>query len=132
MAFLKFTLLRSGLIIVCFALFMWLGAGLWVSAIAAVIIPLCITYLFFRTLRNEAAATLQRRFKDGAPPVRNKAELNDSEAEDSIDPNARVDMARKPRGEAVAADKSASTDKPADDPGNFRPETYGPGDTRGN
>ncbi len=97
MAFLKFTLLRFALIIVCFVLFLWAGAGLWVSTIAAVIIPLCITYLFFRDMRNEAAASLQRRFRDGAPPVRNKAELNDSEAEDSIDPNARVDIARKPR-----------------------------------
>lgn len=120
MAFLKFTLLRSGLIILCFLVFMWLGAGLWVSAIAAVLIPLCITYLFFRKLRNEAAATLQRRFKDGAPPVRNKAELKDSEAEDSIDPNARVDMARKP---------SRPTQRTTDDPANYRPDSYGPGHT---
>nr|WP_239537330.1 DUF4229 domain-containing protein [Arthrobacter roseus] len=114
----KFTLLRSGLIIVCFALFIWLGAGLWVSAIAAVIIPLCITYLFFRTLRNEAAATLQRRFRDSAPPVRNKAELSDADAEDSIDPNARIDMARKP---------SRASERPTDDPANYRPDSYGPG-----
>lgn len=127
MAFLKFTVLRFALVILFFILFMWMGAGVWISAIGAVIIPLCITYLFFRNLRNEAAATLQRRFRDGAPPVRNRAELGDAEAEDSIDPNAPVDMARKPRPESSSADNSA--DRPLEDPANFRPESYGPRQT---
>lgn len=120
-AFLKFSLLRLGLVVLCILLFLWLGLGLWFSAILGVIVPWCITYLFFRNLRNDAAATLQRRFRDGAPPVRNKAELRDAEAEDSVDPNASVDMARKPRTSEKPADNTL------DSPAAYRPDSYGPG-----
>ncbi|WP_026532642.1 DUF4229 domain-containing protein [Arthrobacter sp. H41] len=97
MAFLKFTALRLLLVIVFFVLCMLLQLGAVLSAVVAAILAWCITYLFFRPMRNDAAASLQRRFKDGAPPVRNGRELDDAEAEDHFDSNAAVNAARRPR-----------------------------------
>lgn len=97
MPFFKFTALRLGLVVVFFVIAYWLGLGAIFSAVAAAILAWCVTYLFFRSQRDAAAASLQRRFRDGAPPQRNLAELDDAAAEDGYDPNAAVNADRKPR-----------------------------------
>lgn len=97
MPFFKFTALRLGLVVVFFVIAYWLGLGAIFSAVAAAILAWCVTYLFFRAQRDAAAASLQRRFRDGAPPQRNLAELDDAAAEDVYDPNAAVNADRKPR-----------------------------------
>ncbi|WP_026549085.1 DUF4229 domain-containing protein [Arthrobacter sp. Br18] len=97
MAFLKFTALRLLLVIVFFVICMFLQLGAVLSAVVAAILAWCITYLFFRPMRDAAAASLQRRFRDGAPPVRNAMELDDAEAEDRFDANAAVNADRRPR-----------------------------------
>ncbi|MDQ0736006.1 DUF4229 domain-containing protein [Arthrobacter agilis] len=101
MAFLKFTALRLLLIIVFYVACVLLGLGLFLSAVVAAILAWCVTYLFARNLRDAAAATLQRRFTPGAPPVRTAVELDDAAAEDALDPNTPVNVDRKPRGTAA-------------------------------
>lgn len=98
MAFLKFTALRLVLIIVFYVACVLLGLGLFLSAVVAAVLAWCVTYLFFRDLRDAAASTLQRRFTPGAPPVRTAVELDDAAAEDALDPNVPVNADRRPRG----------------------------------
>jgi hypothetical protein len=100
-AFLKFTALRLLLIVVFYVACVLLGLGLFLSAVVAAILAWCVTYLFFRRLRDAAGATLQRRFTPGAPPLRTAVELDDAAAEDSLDPNTRVNADRRPRGNAA-------------------------------
>jgi hypothetical protein len=99
-AFLKFSALRLLLIVVFYVVCVQVGLGLFVSAVVAAILSWCVTYLFFRRLRDDAAATLQRRFTPGAPPLRTAVELDDAAAEDSLDPNMPVNADRKPRNSA--------------------------------
>ncbi|MHA7276964.1 DUF4229 domain-containing protein [Arthrobacter sp. HLT1-21] len=96
MPFLKFSALRFGLVVVFFVISYWLGLGAFFSAAIAAILAWCVTYLFFRSMRDAASASLQRRFKDGAPPRRSLAELDDAAAEDGYDPNTSVNADRKP------------------------------------
>lgn len=101
MAFWKFTALRLGLVAVFFAACLWLNLGLVYSAVVSAILAWCVTYLFFRTMRDDAARSLQARFRDGTPPKRNRAELDDAQAEDTLVdevPDVRIDNDRKPRG----------------------------------
>ncbi|MHA7154068.1 DUF4229 domain-containing protein [Arthrobacter sp. TMN-50] len=98
MPFFKFTALRLGLVVVFFVISYWLGLGAIFSAVVAAILAWCVTYLFFRSLRDAASSSLQRRLKDGAPPRRNLSELDDAAAEDVYDPNTSVNADRKPRG----------------------------------
>lgn len=95
MPFLKFTALRLGFVAVFFVICYSLGVGAIFSVIAAAVMAWCVTYLFFRKLRNEAASSLQRRFSEGAPPVRSASELRDADAEDSLDPNTPVNSDRR-------------------------------------
>ncbi|MCC3275905.1 MULTISPECIES: DUF4229 domain-containing protein [unclassified Arthrobacter] len=84
MAFWKFTALRLGLVAVFFAISMWLGLGIVPSALAAAVIAWCVTYLFARNMRDEAARTVQRRFTQERAPKRNRGELDDAAAEDGM------------------------------------------------
>jgi hypothetical protein len=93
--FLKFTALRLGFVAVFFVICYSLGLGAIFSVIAAAVMAWCVTYLFFRDLRNQAASSLQRRFRDGAPPVRTTSELRDADAEDDLDPNTPVNSDRR-------------------------------------
>ncbi len=95
MAFLKFTVLRLGFVLVFFLICLWLQLGLVYSAIVAAVLAWCVTYLFFRSLRDDAAASLQRRFREGAPPRRTQSEREDAAAEDQVDPNTAVDEAHR-------------------------------------
>lgn len=84
-----------------FAACVWLGLGLVLSAIVGAVLAWCVTYLFFREMRDAAARTVQHRFRGDAPPSRNKAELDDAGAEDSLldaHPDVQIDNDRKPRG----------------------------------
>ena len=99
MAFWKFTALRLGLVAIFFVACLYLGLGLIFSALVSAILAWCVTYLFFRTMRDDAARSLQNRFRDGAPPSRNRAELDDAQAEDTLVdevPEVRIDNDRKP------------------------------------
>ena len=95
MPFLKFPALRLGFVAVFSVICYSLGLGAIFSVIAGAILAWCVTYLFFREMRNRAASSLQRRFRDGAPPVRSASELRDADAEDSLDPNTPVNSDRR-------------------------------------
>lgn len=100
MAFWKFTALRLGLVAVFFVAGLYLQLGLVLSAIVAAVLAWCVTYLFFRDMRDAAAKGLQSRFSEKTPPSRNRAELDDSAAEDSMldaNPDVTIDSDRKPR-----------------------------------
>lgn len=97
MSFLKFTALRLGFVLVFFVICYWLGLGAIYSAIVAAVLAWCVTYLFFRSMRDDAASSLQRRFREGAPPRRSPLEMDDAAAEDAFDPNAGVNADRKPQ-----------------------------------
>ncbi len=97
MPFLKFTALRLLLVVVFFLICVVLGLGAILSAVVAAILAWCVTYLFFRPLRDAAGASLQRRFKEGAPRASNFMEKDDAAAEDHLDPNAPVSADRRPR-----------------------------------
>ncbi|KPN21769.1 hypothetical protein AO716_01765 [Arthrobacter sp. Edens01] len=100
MAFWKFTALRLALVAVFFVAGLYLQLGLVLSAIVAAVLAWCVTYLFFRDMRDAAAKGLQSRFSERTPPSRNRAELDDSAAEDSMldaNPDVTIDSDRKPR-----------------------------------
>ncbi|MCC9173504.1 DUF4229 domain-containing protein [Arthrobacter sp. zg-Y179] len=98
MAFWKFTALRLGLVAVFFVICMVLQLGLLLSALAAAVLAWCVTYLFARDMRDEAARTVQRRFTEERAPKRNRGELDDSEAEDTLvaeNPDVQIDNDRR-------------------------------------
>lgn len=97
MALLKFTVLRLGFVLAFFLICVWLGLGLVLSAVIAAVLAWCVTYLFFRSMRDAAASTLQRRFRKGAPPVRSVGEQDDAAAEDGFTAETPVNADREPR-----------------------------------
>ena len=85
---------------VIFVICLFLRLGVIYSAIAAAIMGWCITYLFFRKMRDEAGAALARRFSSGAKAPRTSTEISDALAEDAaVDQHGelRVDSYRKPK-----------------------------------
>jgi hypothetical protein len=83
-AFWKFTALRVGLMAVVFIACLYLHLGIVYSAIASAIIAWCITYLFFRSWRDAAAAAVAYRFSGRAGSIRTSTEISDAMAEDAI------------------------------------------------
>ncbi|WP_312856715.1 DUF4229 domain-containing protein [Arthrobacter mobilis] len=84
MAFWKFTALRVGLMAALFVVFLYLHLGVIFSAIAAAVIAWCITYLFFRSWRDAAAAAVASRFSGRGRPLRTSTEISDALAEDAL------------------------------------------------
>lgn len=87
---------------VFFAACVWLGLGLVLSAIVGAVLAWCVTYLFFRDMRDEAARTVQNRFHGGAPRTPNRVEREDASAEDSLldsNPEVQINSDRRPRDE---------------------------------
>ena len=82
MNFLKYSLLRLGILVVLFLLFMLLGLGLVFSGIAAVVAAFAICYIFFPTLHYAAGQDFHR-FIARSPKPTNRVELEDQEIEDS-------------------------------------------------
>ena len=83
---------------VFFVICMWLGLGVLLSALAAAIMAWCVTYLFARDMRDEAARTVQRRFTQERAPKRSRSELDDSAAEDGLvadNPDVQIDNDRR-------------------------------------
>ena len=83
---------------VFFVICLWMGLGILLSALAAAILAWCVTYLFARNMRDEAARTVQRRFTEERAPKRNRAELDDSAAEDGLvsgNPDVQIDNDRR-------------------------------------
>ena len=87
---------------VFFAACVWLGLGLVFSALVGAVLAWCVTYLFFRDMRDAAARNIQSRFREDAPRTPSRVEREDANAEDSLldaHPDVRIDSDRRPGGE---------------------------------
>ncbi len=91
MAFFKYFLIRAGVFVPLFVLFLLLGMAAILAGIFAVLIAFCISYLFFRPQREAAAEQLRTRFSGNAKPIRSATELLDADAEDAM-VNANPDV----------------------------------------
>ena len=87
---------------VFFAVCVWLRLGLVLSAIIGAVLAWCVTYLFFREMRDNAARTVQQRFHGDLPRTTNRVEREDAGAEDSLldaHPDVQINSDRRPREE---------------------------------
>jgi hypothetical protein len=83
-AFLKYSLIRLALFAPLFVLFMFLQLGAVLSVICAGLIAFAVSYLFFQKQRDDATASLHRRFSGKAKPLRSAGEVADANAEDTL------------------------------------------------
>jgi uncharacterized membrane protein YphA (DoxX/SURF4 family) len=81
-AWVIYSLLRVGLFVVLFTAMLLLGVVYWVAAVAAAIIALCISYIFFGRLRGRVAEEFTARRAAGTQPPRADS---DEGAEDAVD-----------------------------------------------
>ncbi len=86
-AWIPYTLLRLALFGGTFALLMVLGLDYWWAAIAAAVVGLTVSYIFFPTLRNRVSTELaesraRRAGADTASPVVTDERGVDEQAED--------------------------------------------------
>ncbi|MBS6029222.1 MAG: DUF4229 domain-containing protein [Kocuria sp.] len=92
MNFLKYSLLRLGILVALFVLCLYLGLGLVFSGIAAVIAAFAVCYIFFPKLHYAAGQDFHR-FISRSPKPQNRVALEDQEYEDSYtDAEARKDV----------------------------------------
>ncbi|CAL8899395.1 DUF4229 domain-containing protein [Kocuria varians] len=92
MNFLKYSLLRLGILIAFFLVCLYLGLGLVFSGIAAVIAAFAICYIFFPKLHYAAGQDFHR-FISRSPKPQNRVALEDQEFEDSYtDTESRKDV----------------------------------------
>ena len=92
MNFVKYSLLRLGILVVLFLLFMLVGLGMVFSGIAAVLAAFAICYIFFPTLHYAAGQDFHRMISRSPKPA-NRVALEDQEIEDSYtDSEARKDI----------------------------------------
>jgi len=90
--FLKYSLLRLGILVALFVLCLYLGLGLVFSGIAAVIAAFAVCYIFFPKLHYAAGQDFHR-FISRSPKPQNRVALEDQEYEDSYtDAEARKDV----------------------------------------
>ena len=81
----------------------YLQLGLVLSAIVSAVLSWCVTYLFFRDMRDAAARTVQQRFHGNNPRTTNRVERDDAGAEDSLldkHPDVQINSDRRPRSES--------------------------------
>ena len=92
MNFVKYSLLRLGILVVLFLLFMLVGLGMVFSGIADVLAAFAICYIFFPTLHYAAGQDFHRMISRSPKPA-NRVALEDQEIEDSYtDSEARKDI----------------------------------------
>ncbi|ASE11180.1 hypothetical protein ACUW97_000240 [Kocuria rhizophila] len=92
MNFVKYSLLRLGILVVLFLLFMLAGLGLVFSGIAAVLAAFAICYIFFPKLHYAAGQDFHR-FISRSPKPANRVALEDQEIEDTYtDAESRKDV----------------------------------------
>jgi hypothetical protein len=67
-AWVTYSLLRVGLFVGLFVAMLLLGVVYWIAAIAAALIALCISYIFFARLRGRVADELAARRSSSIEP----------------------------------------------------------------
>ena len=97
-----YSLLRVGIFVAVFALLMTLNVEPWLAAVAAAVVGLCVSYIFFRPQREALSLSLQR-FRQSAQRD------DDSDAE-----NSALDLRDAPKraagGPGPAADSDSNSD----------------------
>lgn len=73
----SYTLLRVGLFALIFIVLLVLQVTPWIAALIAAAVGFCVSYIFFRPLRNEVAEELAE-----SRAVRAPAKKSDEEVED--------------------------------------------------
>ena len=79
----KYTLLRLGLVVVLFYLFMLIDAGIFIAGPAAILCAFALAYIFFPNLHAAASADMRKIFKR-APTIKNKDEAENRTLEDQL------------------------------------------------
>ena len=67
----KYTLLRLGLVVVLFYLFMLIDAGIFIAGPAAILCAFALAYIFFPKLHAAASADMRKIFKR-APTIKQR------------------------------------------------------------
>jgi uncharacterized membrane protein YphA (DoxX/SURF4 family) len=75
----QYSLLRIAIFAIVLVVLLLLGVQPILSAVVAAVIGLCVSYIFFGTLRNAVAADLAARRANVAPPRDVDAEAEDVE-----------------------------------------------------
>lgn len=83
MAFFKYTAVRFGITAAVLIVCLLLQLGWIVSAVVAVVIAFCISYLFLGNMRAAANKSIEHRLSGKAAPLRTSAERDDAAAEDA-------------------------------------------------
>ena len=92
MNFLKYSLVRLGILIAVFVIAVYVGAGLILSGIAAVVAAFAICYIFFPKLHLAASQDFHR-WIDRSPKPTNRVAMEDQDIEDSYtEQQARRDI----------------------------------------
>lgn len=94
MAFFKYTAVRFGITAVVLIVCLLLQLGWIVSAVVAVVVAFCISFLFLGKMRNAATESIQYRFSGKAAPLRTATERDDAAAEDAYLESHRQDPER--------------------------------------
>ena len=114
---------------VIFVICLFLRLGVVYSALAAAVMGWCITYLFFRQMRDEAGRALASRFSKGVAAPRTSTEISDALAEDSAVEQygeLRVNSDRKPK----TAPQQQAPEQPAQQPAPQQPNKHRPENQR--
>lgn len=82
MQFLKYTVVRLALFLVVFAALFWgLRWDIWLSALVALVVAFCVSYLFFNKLRTAATQEVAGRLSGAG--TRRSRRVGQTEAEDA-------------------------------------------------
>nr|WP_218847255.1 DUF4229 domain-containing protein [Psychromicrobium silvestre] len=119
----KYFLIRVGILIPLFVIFMLLGLGAVFSVIAATLIAFCVAYLFFRPQRNAAAESIRTAVSPEARKDRAKKRVTDGDIEDSLieaNPEVGIDNDQKPSARKLPpAEQLGSVDETSRVPKDF-------------
>lgn len=105
-----YSLLRIGLFAIVFTVLMLLQLWPWVAALAAAIISLCVSYIFFRAPREALAQSLARA---RASEPRD----DDSDAENAALDRAQESAAGTPVGVPGESERERSAEPQSEDEG---------------
>lgn len=100
MNFLKYSALRLGLLILVFALGLWLRLGILFAGLAAIIIAFAVCYIFFPKLHIAASQDLARWISRSPKIRKDTLAVEDADVEDSyVDSADQVEINTGQAGE---------------------------------
>lgn len=85
----KYTLVRVGIFVIALVVLALLGVQLWIAAVIAAVVGLCVAYIFFGKLRSAMALEIANR--RAARPKDADAAAEDGAAEDAAAEDAAAE-----------------------------------------